>query len=901
MDYRLHYRGFYQSPMRDRHTYQVDIYTDGYVGEVLPLRFAGEGISVEYGVTDDDEVQTIKSTSLTLSLLVMPGEDLSELYDLNPLKHNIIVSRDSGTMLHTIFWGYLSMGSYSQPYKDPPYPLTLEANDGIAALEGIKYQVDNKTLHNDTISLDALFDRLLAPIGHCHCDGLPKVSVTQSLSTGEVVGVPSAAIYASYDGVPSHYEVLQMLLSQFALQLSQVNGSFSIRPLVSIASKANAIPIYADDGSATGMSTSSVMSMLPPLQSVSITRKSEDNGREITSMTKSAHWRFLGVNGTSRADGSEATCMSSHGLRLRALADTQGAGNISGVWLYTFDGFVRESPATVEVAMELYNLLNSTATIYTRFFLVERDTYEGDWMTLLPYADVLFSKGVQMWTGGVWETKTNRWGWSSILTSATNLPALEESQHFFRPRSLEKLTKTEVSHIIKGIPASSIPRRLVMMVTSSLPFAMEIANPTLRHTDVGDVEVDIRSSEEVTINPFGTGNLSISQEFRIGEESPVASAVAPYIYNIESNTAVTGYVVPSMSTDYAISMASQLRVMRSDVTIQLEGDIYPKGVLTLHSVLKDREGRYYYPNRLLYDLRRGLYNAQLRELAQLRSDDKVTVDRDRVNPANCICFDAGYISLSGRNVVLHNVLLNTVTPLMEVTGTATLYKGVQCAVVVDAVGDTYNIYAFDHNGNEVSVIMDVRDKLSLSVGNIRTALFDLTTSSWWVMFLTTGVMHTFILSEVGDVIASKSAKGAADISGAFAIPHQVVWQVAGANKQYTTYIFDLTKDKALTPRTLNTNAAKYVDVTETFILEAPSTGTVIKTWGGTPIAALSGTYVGANSAIVLSMLSSNRLRAFDARSNTTQTYGTTLAGDAVLCGDSIYEFVGDTMQRYRVE
>ena len=58
-------------------------------------------------MTDDDEVQTIKSTSLTLSLLVMPGEDLSELYDLNPLKHNIIVSRDSGTMLHTIFRGYL--------------------------------------------------------------------------------------------------------------------------------------------------------------------------------------------------------------------------------------------------------------------------------------------------------------------------------------------------------------------------------------------------------------------------------------------------------------------------------------------------------------------------------------------------------------------------------------------------------------------------------------------------------------------------------------------------------------------------------------------------------------------------------------------------------------------------
>ena len=116
--------------------------------------------------------------------------------------------------------------------------------------------------------------------------------------------------------------------SQFALQLSQVNGSFSIRPLVSIASKANAIPIYADDGSATGMSTSSVMSMLPPLQSVSITRKSEDNGREVTSMTKSAHWRFLGVNGTSRADGSEATYMSSHGLRLRALAATHGAGNI---------------------------------------------------------------------------------------------------------------------------------------------------------------------------------------------------------------------------------------------------------------------------------------------------------------------------------------------------------------------------------------------------------------------------------------------------------------------------------------------------------------------------------------------------------------------------------------------
>ena len=905
MAYGLHYSGVYQSPMRDRYSYHVEIYTKGYEGKVLPLRFTGDGISVQYGVADDDEIQPIKSTALSLELLVMDGVDMSELFSLDPLKHSISVSQDTGEEMRVIFVGYLSTGSFSQPYKNPPYPLTLEANDGIAALQGFKYQLDSKTRYNDTPTLDELLQRLLSPIGRVSCQGLPKVTPTQDdEDTTLIIGIPSAAIYAAYDDVPTHYDVLLMILKQFSLQLILRGGVYFVRPLCSIASKSGAVPIFADDGSATGMSTEAVMSMLPPLASVHISRKDVDNGRTISTMLDPTRWSFLGVYGKTYSDGSEATRKTPHGVRLRALTPTQGGGNYTGVWLYTFDGYVRETSATVELAMKMYNLQSSVANVDIGFFLVTDSAYRDEWIRLLPYADVQLASGVQFLEGQNWVDKAGTVRWNRLALKAIALAAQSKDLNFFRSSPLDKLMETPVTQVMSGIPASTAKRRLVMMVTSSYPFSLEITEPVLTHTDAGDVEVESATEEDVILNAFGTGDLSISQEFLTGEEPPVASELAPYIFNVESSTPVTGYVVPSMSVDYARALAAQLRAMRSDVTIQLEGDLYTKQALTLSSVLKDRVGRYYYANSIKHDLRRGLYNVQLRELAPLRTREGISADKGAFESA--VAFDAGYVYIYDKEVLMRNIITETLTTLMTIEGTATLYKGVMCATIVDKLSSSvHNLYAYDHNGNEVSAIADLAATLNIGAGQVRTALYDITTATWWVVYLSSGKLHTFILTQLGDVIAAKEETGA-DIVEAYALPHKVVWQASGSSSgAYRTLFYDLLKDTGLSPRVLEDNSRKYLDINETFIIESADNSVIVKdAAGGKELATIANSqFIAANNAIILarSTFGTNTYIIYDARKGVTKRQLLLGKSSLTLCSDTVVVVGINTIHYNRIE
>lgn len=887
MSYGIHYRGQYQSPMRDEYVYQVDIFTKGYSGAVKELRFTGDGMTIEHGVTDDDETQPIKASSLTLPLLVTDGEDMSKLFSLDPLKHKIVVGRDTGAQMFTLFTGYLSTGSFSQPYANPPYPLTLQANDGISALQGFKYMVDKNTRYDDTISLSDLLTRVLSPIGSVVFWDLPKVTPLQTGATQDIVGIPSSAIYNVSGDVPTHYDVLLSILEQFSLQLYQSGGYFVVRPLCAVASTQDAMPLYADDGRATGMSTSAVMSMLPPLQSIQISRTGERGGRLIPTMLDPKRWVFKGVYDRSFYDGYEAIGKTPYGLRLRAIKQTQGADAYGGVWFYAFDGFVRPTQANVDIALKLYSLLNSVSYIYVAFFLVEETAYRGTWITLLPYLDAQYSDGVMAWRGS-WRTVNGVVPWTDVWMRHDAVAASQKEQNFWRSCPLEKLTETPMNYTIPGFPESSKKMRLVMAISSTHEFAMEITEPTLSHVDTGDVEVEDLTEEEFVVNRFGTDSLSINQQFRIGEEPPVASALAPYIYNIEDNTSVDGYVVPSISVDYATSLAGQLRQMRSDVTMQLEGDIYTPEPVDLSTIWKDREGRYYYTNRVKQLLRRGLYNVQLRELAQMRNS---RIELSSAIGQLVFSFDTSYIYIASEEVMMHDVATNEIVSLLRTSGTLTAYKGVNSAVIVEYTGGMYNLYAFGSDGAELSVIKDIFGTLAVTNESNPQAYYDATTSTWWLNSYKTSdaQLVTRVLNKSGDVIAERKQELFNVTAIGYPLPHRMIWEYANGNGEYSRFDYDLLKDTELELNVLSTTAPKLLDVNETFIIESVDSVVVIKSADGNKLAVFGGyTYVASNCALVVVHNGANQIIVYDARTRNTVSIPVKAADAIILCGDCVY-------------
>ncbi|MBO5820783.1 MAG: hypothetical protein J6R02_04250, partial [Alistipes sp.] len=888
MSYGIHYRGQYQSPMRDEYVYQVDIYTKGYSGAVKDLRFTGDGMTIEHGVTDDDETQAIKASSLTLPLLVTDGEDMSNLFSLDPLKHRIVVGRDTGAQLLVLFIGYLSTGSFSQPYANPPYPLTLQANDGISALQGFKYMVDKNTRYDDTISLSDLLTRVLSPIGSVVFWDLPKVTPLQAGATQDIVGIPSSAIYNVSGDVPTYYDVLLSILEQFSLQLYQSGGHFVVRPLCAVASTQDAMSLYADDGRATGMSTSAVMSMLPPLQSIQISRTGERGGRLIPTMLEPKRWVYEGTYDNSHGDGVTGTHVTPYGLRIRSLSPEQGSGNVSGIWQYTFDGFVRPTPANVELSFKAYNLHDTVSSMYALFFLVPDDVYKTNWIRLNPYATCQIASGVMLWTGGTWIDVAGLQQWNRILTFGFSVAAAQNSQNFWRSCPLDRLTETPVDLTIKGIPESSKKMRMVMAITSSAPFAMEIVEPKISHVDTGDVEVEDLTEEEFVVNRFGTDSLSINQQFRIGEEPPVVSALAPYIYNIEDNTSVDGYVVPSISVDYATSLAGQLRQMRSDVTMQLEGDIYTPEPVDLSTIWKDREGRYYYTNRVKQLLRRGLYNVQLRELAQMRNS---RIELSSAIGQLVFSFDTSYIYIASKEVMMHDVATNEIVSLLSTSGTLTAYKGVNSAVIVEYTGGMYNLYAFGSDGAELSVIKDIFGTLAVTNERNPQAYYDATTSTWWLNAYKTSdaQLVTRVLNKSGDVIAERKQEVFNVTAIGYPLPHRMIWEYANGNGEYSRFDYDLLKDTELELNELSTTAPKLLDVNETFIIESVDSVVVIKSADGNKLAVFGGyTYVASNCALVVVHNGANQIIVFDARTLNTVSIPVKAADAIILCGDCVY-------------
>ena len=278
MAYGLKYRFEWQSPMREKSLYEVVIYEEGYTGTVRPLYPSGEKIVVTQGSIDDNELVPIKPTEITLTLLCKEyNEPYASFYTLDPKKYRIYVT-ECTDMCIPKWVGYIATGDYSQPYAKPPYQVVVRANDGFGILKAMPYLDANDELFARDLTIRELLEFLLSPLDE---EGMlryvdiwdyEKVSPTQDGHTFDLISISDSTIYNVFEETPSYYDVLERVLSNFGLQLFQLNGKWCIRSLGTLARSAflGNIPIHLLNSGKRGISADSILSFVPPVGKLTI-------------------------------------------------------------------------------------------------------------------------------------------------------------------------------------------------------------------------------------------------------------------------------------------------------------------------------------------------------------------------------------------------------------------------------------------------------------------------------------------------------------------------------------------------------------------------------------------------------------------------------------------------------
>lgn len=637
----------YRSPMREKLTYQVTISERDYVGEVQHLKPIGEDFVLTQGQIDDDELVPTKPSELSITLLCTEeGDPLAELFALDATQYLVDVgvcrTTAEGSDVCMTFWsGFISTGSYSQPYAKPPYRVKIHANDGLAILKTLPYLADDGSIFTGVKSIRQHLTELLSPITMRPVRVWPayQLRVGQTEDTFDTIGLRHESIYAAFgEETPTYYDVLESILRNFGLQLFQSYQAWIARPLSALIAKRRpewyrdvsegfglgstdrTLPLYgtADDG--VGMSTSAVMALRAPLKNITTTAVDTTYSVKPLSARLPELWvprqEYFTANGNALRPRRGAAGVIFRGYKRYTDWD----------FLHVFDGvLVQSANSRITVSFKAFNRMPEEVSLAFSIFLQKE-----------------VGESISRW---YWNNEKSKWERTSTPIDVA-LPGASFNLGTRRV-SVEVMEKSavECSCSIAGIPVDG--HRLGIYLHNSPLF--ELYNVTI------EVETEGITCEEantpIVISPYGQYTLEIKQKYASTVVAPIAaSEFLPAIINAQTEEPIVGLLSPAETNTMAGAIASGIEAMRNDVTRTLEGDVYAPAPIDLNTLWRTRDGRVFYTNYLQTLTKRGVCNVQLCELLPLTSLEDSTVGMSTANS-----FPTGEIGLGSS--VFYQLLL----------------------------------------------------------------------------------------------------------------------------------------------------------------------------------------------------------------------------------------------------
>lgn len=762
MAYGVRYSCEWRSPMREQSLYQIDILEKDYTGEVESIYPTGDVLVISQGKIDDGEFVALKPSEATLTLLCKDeGEPYTSLFTTDPMRYKVQVMKASrASMRQFLYWeGYLDMGSYSQEWANPPYRVTLRAYDGLTLLKNMPWLDADGNRFEGVMSMGAIIEDVIARVSTYRVRypyPIENIMPGQTEKSIYLIGVEAKGVYSQLgkdDEAPSCYDVLNSVLVSLQLQLFQSYGSWSVRSLASLVTSKrpasvssdinnlyNDIAIVPGTDDGVGMSTSAILSLLPPYKALKVSRPNAGEiGDEVPSLLEQKRW-----HGMWSTYGLSTKKPDADSLRLAVY--NLGESSPKGC-AYVFDGILEQSITTsVTVSVDAYNLAGQDVNVKAALMLVREDQ---DPIASWDYSDLANVDDVAVWNNG-WQPlsslpKNN----NNQVKRSELLNVMQEVVLAASPRYVlfdtivpyESLTATTISLTADMLSSGIGDRyRLILFLAgnSGVP-EMELHAPTISFETGVAVSTASMYSDSI-VNTSGVGELVFDQEFADTWMLPATgTAFAAPLINIAKGSTLRGVVAPAQRQLIADVACSAARHLRGVAVRQLDGEVYVKTDIDLDAMWVDSDGRKYYTNYVRRLLRRGLYSVQLREIPAISvsKKPKATFSKD-ISSLVGMDTSAMWLSLNGRNLYRYDADTDTITLVMSSpTGTyaLTLNEGQRCACVVAFDGTYYSLRAYDTHGEILSDIskaqtnVDVFDTALLDIV-MRTARFDANTMTW---------------------------------------------------------------------------------------------------------------------------------------------------------------------------
>ena len=788
MAYGVRYICEWQSPMRDRYKYKVQILEKDYIGDADALYPTSDFLTITYGAMDDGEFVTFKSSEARLSLLCKEANDpYMSLFTTDPMQYILKIYREVSPGNSICEWaGYLAAGTYTQDYANPPYRISLRATDGIALLKNIEYLDAKGKKYEGVSTVDEIIRDILSRISSMRIkynihDNI--VLPEQGMSSAYHIAIDAKSIYAAVgaEKTPSCYDVLENILATLQLQLFQSESAWHVRSVASLTTRdEDVLPIYSDTVDGEGMSVAATMSLCAPYRKLKVERPelvNEEYVSDAEQLLKPWMWRraFNGVQLHTKAFNDR--------LRLKSSVAKKKAHKDMGAAFVCSTIFSPSKLMSLTVGFDAYNINTSDKTVRVgliayasgadldKYFLSQADDV-GFYVGLpLWYWNVSASKWVELSGNYRWDTGYGRDYPLGNMWMTETLEASKKDVAFEIPTPADQLVKREISITADNLEIDTeYSLRFALLVVggadeSSLP-PIELRNPIMSLKSTVDIVGDVDFGE-ARICEAGLSEATYVQTF-------VDSWVAPRpgltyeapLLAVDSGTVLHGLVVPLLRPLLADAAVANTRLLRSSTIRQLDGEVYVQNKhVDLNTKWCDREGRRYYTNYISKNFKRGLCSVQLRELG-------ATVDQlivETTGLSNPVALDTSvYMIRDNEDVVRIDLITGKCTLVESVKydrGALTLRAGQRCACVIndaqwDDGGKGYSLTAYDTDGNVLSYIEDVTD---LFVDNTfvdklaRSAVFDANVNTW-VLIANTGDSkfntRIMIVSAAGELIAT---------------------------------------------------------------------------------------------------------------------------------------------------
>lgn len=115
---------------------KVEILKKDYVSSVLPMVCQGEPVTIEWRA-DNDIYEPLIGSNASLHLMVTDTVSYDNFYEYDEREYQLKISYESSAGNYSTYWmGFISNDIYIEAITTKPYPLTINATDGLGSLEG---------------------------------------------------------------------------------------------------------------------------------------------------------------------------------------------------------------------------------------------------------------------------------------------------------------------------------------------------------------------------------------------------------------------------------------------------------------------------------------------------------------------------------------------------------------------------------------------------------------------------------------------------------------------------------------------------------------------------------------------------------------------------------------------